>query len=152
MQFAPLHVYSGYSFERSGLKIDQYVKAAKKLGYTALGLTDFESLSGIPSFVHECEIASIKPIVGQDFYFDNLLFSFIVLNETGYRNLLKLNYLFSQNKLSIKALKESNDGLAVILPIQNDAIKAAFISNPVEFPMKLMKLSKGIKEFYYGDL
>ena len=74
MSFTFLHVYSGYSFEKSGLKIDEYVKAAKKAGYVSLGLSDFATLSGIPSFVSECEKNSIKPIVGQDFYFDNLLF------------------------------------------------------------------------------
>ena len=150
MPFVPLHVYSGYSFEKSGLKIDQYVKAAKKIGYTALGLSDFASLSGMPIFVHECEQNDIKPIVAEDFYFDNLLFTFVVLNEVGYRNLLQLNYQNSQGKLSLKFLKEHNAGLAVILSIQNDAIKKAYLTLPDELPKKMVKLSNGLKEFYLG--
>lgn len=150
MSFVPLHVYSGYSFEKSGLKIDQYVLAAKKMGYTAIGLSDFEYLSGVPYFVHECEKANIKPIIGEDFYFDNLLFTFIVLNETGYRNLLKFNYQNSQGKLSLRFLKENSEGLATILSIQNDAIKKAYIVNPDEVASKMFKLSKGIANFYLG--
>ena len=150
MPFVPLHVYSGYSFEKSGLKIDQYVKAAKKLGLNAIGLSDFASLSGAPSFVHQCEENNLKPIIGQDFYFDNLLFSFFVINEVGYRNLLKLNYQYSLGKLGLKFLKENSNGLAVILSIQNDAFKKVYISEPQELAKKMAKLSNGIKEFYLG--
>lgn len=150
MSFTPLHVYSGYSFEKSGLKIDQYVGRAKKLGYHSLALTDFSTLSGIPSFVHLCQKEEIKPIVGEDLYFANLLFTFIVLNESGYRNLLKLNYENSKGNLTLKFLKENNDGLAVILSIQNDAIKKAVITDEKEFPRKMAKLSDGIKNFYLG--
>ena len=150
MSFAPLHVYSGYSFEKSGLKIDQYVERAKKLGYHSLALTDFSTLSGIPSFVHLCQKEDIKPIIGEDLYFANLLFTFIVLNEAGYRNLLKLNYESSKGNLTLKFLKENNDGLAVILSIQNDAIKKAVITDEKEFPRKMAKLSDGIKNFYLG--
>lgn len=150
MQLAPIHVYSGYSFEKSGLKIEDYVLAAKKLGYTAVGVSDFENLSAAPVFVHACEKAKIKPIIGEDFYFDNLLFTFVVLNEVGYRNLLKINYQNSIGKLSLRFLKENNDGLAVIITIQNDAIKKAYISEFAELPRKMAKLSTGIKHFYLG--
>ena len=150
MQFVPLHVYSGYSFGKSGLKIDQYVKAAKKFGYTSLGLTDFASLSTAPLLVHECEANNIKPIIGEDFYFDNLLFSLIVINEVGYRNLLKCNYEYALGKLNLRFLKEHSDGLAVILSIQNDAFKKVYISEPQELAKKMAKLSNGIKEFYLG--
>ena len=150
MSFTFLHVYSGYSFEKSGLKIDEYVKAAKKAGYLSLGLSDFATLSGIPTFVQECEKNSIKPIVGQDFYFDNLLFSFYVLNETGYRNLLKINYEYAHGNLNLKFLKENNNGLVVILSIQNDAFKKVYISEPDTLARKMAKLSADIKYFYLG--
>lgn len=150
MSFTFLHVYSGYSFEKSGLKIDEYVKASKKAGYLSGGLSDFASLSGIPSFVSECEKSGIKPIVGQDFYFDNLLFSFYVLNEAGYRNLLKINYEFAHGSLNLKFLKENNNGLVVILSIQNDAFKKVYISESDTLARKMAKLSTGIKYFYLG--
>lgn len=150
MSFTPLHVYSGYSFEKSGLKLDEYVKAAKKFGFASLGLSDFATLSGSPAFVHLCEKANIKPIIGQDFYFDNLLFSLYVVNEVGYRNLLKLNYQYSLGKLNLRFLKENSEGLIVIVSIQNDAFKKVYISEPQELPKKMAKLSNGLKEFYLG--
>ena len=150
MSFVPLHVYSGYSFEKSGLKIDQYVKASKKAGYLSIGLSDYASLSGMPVFVHECEETGLKPIVAEDFYFDNLLFTFIVLNEVGYRNLLQLNYQNAQERLNLKFLKEHNEGLVTVLSIQNDAIKKAYLTAKEDLPKKMAKLSLGIKHFYLG--
>lgn len=150
MSFSPLHVYSGYSFEKSGLKIDQYVLAAKKNGYTSIGLTDFANLTGVPSFVHECEKQGLKPIIGEDFYFDNLLFTFIVKNEVGYKNLIKINHEYSKNRLNLRFLKENNEGLIIILPIQNDALKKVYIVDKNELPKKMVKLTTGLKDFYLG--
>lgn len=150
MSFTPLHVYSGYSFEKSGLKIDQYVKSAKKLGYTALGLSDFTTLTGAPIFVNECKANGIKPLIGEDFYFDNLLFTFYVKSETGYRNLLKINHAYSIGKLNLRFLRENCEDLIVILSIQNDAIKRVYITEPNKLPEKMAKLSNGIKNFYLG--
>ena len=150
MPFPFLHVYSGYSFEKSGLKVDQYVERAKKLGCVSTALTDYQTLSGVPAFVHACQKANIKPIIGEDFYFDNLLFTFIVLNEVGYRNLLKLNYESSKGNLKLSVLKEHNDGLVVILPIQNDALKKVYISEPDSLAKKMVKLTTGIKHFFLG--
>ena len=150
MPFPFLHVYSGYSFEKSGLKVDQYVERAKKLGCVSTALTDYQTLSGVPAFVHACQKANIKPIIGEDFYFDNLLFTFIVLNEVGYRNLLKLNYESSKGNLKLSVLKEHNDGLVVILPIQNDALKKVYISEPDSLAKKMVKLTTGIKYFFLG--
>ena len=150
MPFPFLHVYSGYSFEKSGLKVDQYVERAKKLGCVSTALTDYQTLSGVPAFVHACQKANIKPIIGEDFYFDNLLFTFIVLNEVGYRNLLKLNYESSKGNLRLSVLKEHNDGLVVILPIQNDALKKVYISEPNSLAKKMVKLTTGIKYFFLG--
>ena len=150
MSFTFLHTYSGYSLEKSGLKIDEYVSAAKKAGLSSLGLSDYETLSGVPAFVHKCEEQGIKPIIGEDFYFDNLLFSFFVINEKGYRNLLKFNLLKSKDELTLNFVKEHNDGLAIILSIQNDALKRAYISEVDALPRKMAKLSMGLKHFLLG--
>ena len=150
MSFTFLHTYSGYSFEKSGLMIDEYVATAKKMGLTSLGLSDFETLTGIPPFVHECEKANIKPIIGEDFYFDNLLFSFFVINEKGYRNLLQFNLLKSKNELTLDFVQNHNEGLAIILSIQNDALKRAYISEQDKFSHKMAQLTKGMKHFLLG--
>ena len=55
MRFVPLHLYSGYSFLRSGLSIHKILLSAKKAGYSQVGLSDFETLSGYPEFYHAFE-------------------------------------------------------------------------------------------------
>ena len=62
MSFIPLRVFSGYSFTKSGLKIDQYLSAAKKLGYTTVGLGDFTTLSGAPSFYKEAKALGLNQL------------------------------------------------------------------------------------------
>ena len=97
MNYIPLHVYSGYSFLKSGLKIEEYLKTAKKMGYTSVGVTDFNSLTGAPVLFHEATKQGLTPIFGEDLEIDNLVFSFIVLNEEGYKNLLKLSLKVKEN-------------------------------------------------------
>ena len=86
MNYTPLHVYSGYSLLKSGLKIDQYLDAAKKMGLTTVGISDFATFTGAPVIYHEAEKRGLKVILGEDLVIENLLFSFFVLNETGYQN------------------------------------------------------------------
>ena len=148
MTYTPLHVYSGYSYLKSGLKIDEYLKKAKALNYKSVALTDIASFSGLPHFVNQCKEKGITPIVGADFYVDEYLFTFIVLSEEGYRNLLKINNAYQAKKLSIDVVKQNNDGLAVILGSNNRLIKENFLDK--EFASKLARLSRGISKFYLG--
>lgn len=150
MSFVALHAYSGYSFLKSGLKLDQYVKQAKKYGYTAIGLSDFNTLAGTPKFFHLAKDEKIKPIIGEDFHIDNLDVSIFVLSEEGYKNLLRYNHLNEEGQLSFKIIRENNVGIAVIVSIQNDALKRSYITEKDKFPRKLAALSRGIKNFYLG--
>ena len=150
MKFVPLHVYSGYSFHKSGLKINQYVSACKKFGYEYIGLSDYTVLSGIPILVHEAKANDLKTIVGEDFIIDNLLTSIYVKNEEGYSNLLKLSNAYQHHELKYSLLRENNKGLFVILTIQNDGLKKSFLEDKELFAQKLAKITKGIESFYLG--
>ena len=150
MSFIPLHVYSGYSFLKSGLKIDEYLKTAKKYGYTTVGISDFQNLSSAPVIFHEAEKAGLKVVLGEDLLIDNLLFSFYVLSETGYRNLLKLSLETEKGNANTSLIKEYNEGLAIVLSTQNDLLKQTLISDEGEFARKLAKLTRGYENFYLG--
>lgn len=150
MSYIPLHVYSGYSFLKSGLKIDQYLNEAKKRGMDYVGLSDFASFTGAPSLYHEAEKLGLKPILGEDLIIDNLLFSFFVINETGYQNLLKLSLLVEKNEATSESILEYNDGLAIVLTTQNDLLKQSLITNENDFAKKLAKLTRGFENFYLG--
>ena len=91
MTYTPLHVYSGYSLLKSGLHLDEYLDAAKKMGLTNVGISDFATLTSAPVIYHEAEKRGLRVVLGEDLVIENLLFSFYVLNEKGYQNLLKLS-------------------------------------------------------------
>ena len=150
MNFVPLHVYTGYSFQKSGLMIDQYCTLAKQYGYKSLAITDYETFSGIPVFVHEAKEHKLKPIIGIDFEVDNLLTTFIVVNEVGYRNLLKYSILAQKKELSFAHIRENNDGLVIIITTENTPLKKAYLENKDTFARKLSRLSRGINNFYLG--
>ena len=150
MNYTPLHVYSGYSLLKSGLKIDQYLDAAKKMGLTTVGLSDFANLTGAPIIFHEAEKRGLKVIIGEDLLIENLLFSFYVLNETGYKNLLKLSLEVEKGHNLKDKILEYNEGLAVVLTTNNDALKQALITDESSFARKLAKLTRGFSNFYLG--
>lgn len=150
MSFIPLHVYSGYSFLKSGLKIEDYLKTAKKLGYTTVGISDFQSLTGAPSLFHKAEKAGLKVILGEDLFIDNLLFSFYVLNEEGYHNLLKLSLAVENGEAHASTIAELNEGLVVVLSSNNEALKEPLLNNADDFARRLAKLTRGFSNFYIG--
>ena len=150
MNYIPLHVYSGYSFLKSGLKIDQYLSTAKKLGLKTVGISDFANLSGAPSIYHEAEKLGINVVLGEDLLIDNLLFSFYVLNETGYKNLLLLSLKVEEGKANYETIAEHNEGLAIVLTTQNDPLKQSLLQSESDFAKKLAKLSRGFENFYLG--
>jgi DNA polymerase-3 subunit alpha len=103
MPFVHLHTHSHYSLLDALPQVDDLVKTAKKRGFTALALTDHANMYGTIEFYEKCEKEQIKPIIGVELYVstvsrhdkttpnqfaDHLVV--LALNDTGYRNLLKL--------------------------------------------------------------
>ncbi len=148
MNFTPLHVYSGYSYLKSGLKLEEYLKQAKLLGYQILSLTDYENMTGVPKFVLKAKEKGFKPLVGEDLIVEDTLLTFIVLNEEGYLNLLKLNYANQKKELTIDYIKENQNGLVVILSTNEPIIVNQLQSETL--PRQLAKFARGIKHFYLG--
>jgi len=67
-KFTHLHTHSHYSLLQALPKIDQLIKAAKKMGMESLALTDNGNLYGAIEFYKECHKHDVKPIIGVDFY------------------------------------------------------------------------------------
>ena len=124
------------------------MKEAKAHGYSAIALTDYASLSGVPHFVSTAKEKGLKNIIGEDFLVEDYLFTFIVINETGYINLLKINYAFQSKELTLDFVKNNNEGLVVVLGSNNRLIRNEF--DDVNFGKKIAKLSRGISNFYLG--
>ena len=147
MDFVPLHVYSNYSFLKSGLKVDEYVLNAKKMGYKTLSLTDLSVFSGLPLFFDICHKYDIKPIAGLDLSIEGKTFTFIILNEIGYSNLLKLSNKLKNGEITLDNFKKYTSGLVVILDIHE--VKEEFEKDG-KFNYYLKDLSSGISNFFMG--
>ena len=89
--YAPLQVLSSYSLLQSPLRISEYVKLGKELGYSALVLTDINSMYGVLDFYHECVKAGIKPIIGITLQSSDDEYIFIAKNSNGYQNLMNIS-------------------------------------------------------------
>jgi len=146
--FAPLHLYSEYSFLESGVLLENAFKKAKELGYTTLGITDRNILMGYPLFNKLSKKYGIKPIFGMDLNIEGNYFSLFVKTEDGYRNISKLSSLLSKREISLAELKLYSDGLVVIISSLSPLFKD--INN--EFKNELMLIAKGIDQdcFFIG--
>ncbi len=103
--FVHLHVHSHYSLLNGLAKPKAIVKAAKKMGFKAIALTDYGSMYGAIEFYQACLDNEIKPIIGFEAYIaprgmmekdpelDKQLYRLILLAENfeGYQNLMKLS-------------------------------------------------------------
>ena len=105
--FIHLRCLSSYSLSESTLKIKKLVTLAKKNNLPALAITDNNNMFGVFEFAQECVNNNIQPIIGSSI---NLLdvrkkdkisqLSFLVKNETGYKNLIYLSSISYLNKSS----------------------------------------------------
>ncbi|MBP5092344.1 MAG: PHP domain-containing protein, partial [Bacilli bacterium] len=150
MKFVPLHVYSGYSFLRSGLSIPKLLGAARKGGYDAVGLSDFETLSGYPEFFHALEKYQMTPVFGMDVEVDGVLVSLFLHDEEGYRNLIKIAYTRSKGEIDRAFLLKHLDGLSLVLPSEYSPIRQFYKVDPQKVVKFLKDFSVGIERFYIG--
>ncbi len=134
--FTHLHAHSHYSLLSALPKVNELVAEAKKLDMGSLALTDNGNLYGAIEFYKACKKAGIKPIIGVDFYvaartrkdmqagIDNRRSRLVLLamNETGYKNLLKLvtdSYLegfYYKPRIDRELIEKYNEGLIAIMP------------------------------------
>jgi DNA polymerase-3 subunit alpha len=133
MAFTHLHVHSSNSLKDGIQKADTIGEVVASRGMTACALTDHGTLSGILDFVKGCRKANVKPIIGNETYLafnkasegdhpdfgNNGHFLCLAKNETGYKNLLKLNtYAFDTGfyrhpRIDLDKFKEHSEGLVV---------------------------------------
>jgi DNA polymerase III alpha subunit len=99
-----LNCHSYYSLRYGTLSPEQLVQAAKRLGITALALTDVNNASAAGEFVRRCEDAGIKPLLGIDFFKNGQrLYTGIARNAEGF---CQLNKYLSDHSLDGKPLPE----------------------------------------------
>ncbi len=111
--FVHLHTHSEYSLLDGLGRVKELVNEAKRLGHTALAITDHGVMHGAVEFFRACKYGGIKPIIGVETYqtvwgrpmggrdaqFDKENYHLLLLarDMDGYRNLLKIT---SQSNLN----------------------------------------------------
>lgn len=111
---------SSFSFGKSCVRIDEYVKKAKQMGYRSVGLADDFSLDGFPAFYEACHREGIHGVGGVRLAFrkgegkrTGVLYP---KGEKGYRNLC---LLLSAEREEVEPgdLKPFGEDLAMVLEV-----------------------------------
>ena len=118
----PLTVRSNYSFMWGTAPVKQVCRAARRLGYTRLALTDTDNLCGLWPFLAACQREGLTPIVGAEVTDPQHKQRAVCLveNATGYRNLCRLitrRHAAGAEPFDLaKMLPELAGGLVVLTP------------------------------------
>ena len=152
MKFAPLHVYSTFSFLKSGLTIEKILASVRTNDYFGVGLSDIEVMYGVPKFALECEKYQKPFIVGMEIKINDYYLSLYVVNEEGYKNLSYISSSIAKNNFDIDVLKKHPTGLTAILDTHAEPLYKHFIEKDFSehFRIDLAKLSKIFDKFYLG--
>lgn len=166
-KFVHLHTHSHYSLLTALPKIDDLVKAAKKLEMPALALTDNGNLYGAVEFYKTCQKVGIKPILGIDAYvaartrndkqagIDSRRSRLVLLAKdlTGYKNLIKLVTIshfegfYYKPRIDKELIETYKENLVCISPSFSGAISYALKSKDTEKAKELVMWYKSV----YGD-
>jgi error-prone DNA polymerase len=91
MEFTHLHVHSQYSFLDGASTIDKLLEKAKRLGMSAMALTDHNRLTGAIKFYDKAKALGIKPIIGAEVDLEGGYHLTLLCKErTGYSNLCRI--------------------------------------------------------------
>jgi error-prone DNA polymerase len=132
MSMIPLTVRSHFSLMWGASSVQDLCKAARKMGYPRLALTDTDNLYGLWSFITACNREGIKPIIGAEVTDPKTGTRVVCLveNADGYQNLCKLltcrhmgeNYILEESE-DKKKLKKKTDSPYLQSLSKNEGVK-----------------------------
>lgn len=131
MGFVHLHVHTEFSFLDGECRIPELVLRAKKLGMSALAITDHGNMCGVIDFYKECNAQGIKPLIGCEVYvaardlndksYDNGNTThhlvLIAKDNEGYKNLVKIvskgwiDGFYYKPRVDYSVIEEYHEGL-----------------------------------------
>ncbi len=132
--FVHLHNHTDFSLLDGAAPINRYIEKAKKYNMKSLAITDHGNLFGAIRFYKACKAENINPIIGCEVYTnpkghtlkkklgaedDTKRYHLILLamNETGYKNLIKLVSIgytegfYKKPRVDDALLEQYNEGL-----------------------------------------
>ena len=123
----PLTVRSNYSLMWGTAPAKRVCRAARRLGYTQLALTDTDNLCSLWSFLTACRREGLTPIVGAEVTDPQRKQRAVCLvkNDTGYRNLCRLlTRRHMDDDFSLEAAVVSHANGLVVLTQSADLLDA----------------------------
>ena len=170
--FVHLHLHTEYSLLDGATRIDTLFDACKERNMPAVAITDHGNIYGAYHFYCLAKKKGIKPIIGCEFYMaDDLTvksgdvkreFNHLVLiakNNTGYKNLVKLNSIgfvdgyYYKPRIDFKTLSQHSEGLICLSACIAGQLPRLLRDGMWEEARKLVKQYKELfGEDYYIEL
>jgi len=162
--FIHLHLHTEYSLLDGAIRLKDLFPRAGKYGYRAVAITDHGNMYGALRFYEQALRHNIKPIIGCEVYVaprgrgDRSARSsreaayhlvLLALNNTGYKNLLKLvstayfEGFFYKPRVDLELLENFNQGLVALSACLHGQIPAAILRGD-------MKEARALAETYAG--
>ena len=110
----PLKITTEYSLLKSLIKLPDLISFLNENNIKECAICD-ENLNGFMDFYLKCKENNIKPIIGLDTVFESMHIYVYAKNYFGYQELLKIDYLRDNMKLSYL----ENPNLLVIIPFKS---------------------------------
>ena len=126
MNYTPLQIKTSYSILQSLNEIKKLVSYAASLDYKALAITDTNNMFGVPEFYLECKKNNIKPIIGIELAVEDKKILLYAMNNQGYKNLVKLSTIASEQPLTKEELKLIIEGSGLIKSIEHKGDDISF--------------------------
>lgn len=132
MSFVHLHTHTDFSLLDGMNIVSKLPEYAKKLGMSAIAITDHGTIAGCYDHYKACKAAGIKPILGMEAYYcvtdrsarekdtDGYKYYHLILlakNQIGWKNLIKLSSrsyvegMYSKPRIDDALLQEHSEGL-----------------------------------------
>lgn len=122
--FVNLGVHTPFELLNGSFMPDEWIRKAKYLGHTALGVCDYNTMAACFIFQKECDAAGIKPVFGYSLTVEAEGFKFgakvYVQTQRGFRNLLRIQKAIMVDNvegktIDISELIQRAEGNALVL-------------------------------------
>ena len=131
--FVHLHVHTQFSMLDGAIRLDDLIQRALDFDMDAVAITDHGAMYGALQFYDKATKAGIKPIIGCEFYVaqksrlargrdagHNFHLVLLAMNETGYRNLMKLATIaqtegfYFKPRIDFACIRDHQEGLIAL--------------------------------------
>jgi len=148
--FTPLHIYTSYSFLKSGFTVAHLIASLKEKQYDQAAISDYQVLFGLPEFFEAAEKHALFALAGLDVTINDELITLIAMNEEGYRHLVAISSALARGEMSPAFVKDHNGGLIAVISTRQGKLMDLFVHDQPAIPTILASFDKLFTKFYLG--